>query len=124
MMTMTMSRAAKIVAAVFALIDLDGDGKISTLEGEAYADLVKSELALKLDNRALTLQVKDAEFPPLALLRTGLGTIHLELSAAPGTMTPREHELLFHNQIREELPTSRSEPLFVSTTHLPMASAI
>jgi hypothetical protein len=85
-------------STLLPLLDLDHDGDVSAVETEAYADLIRSELSLRLDERPLVLQVTDSQFSPLAEFRTGLGTVHLKLSATGGTLTTGSHELLFHNR--------------------------
>lgn len=87
-----------VAGKILALIDHDHDGVISSNEAAAYADVVKSALTLRLDRRALKLQLTESFFPPVEELRSGLGIIQLEFSAAPGPITPGPHALAFENR--------------------------
>src|SRR5882672_893737 len=53
-----------VAGQVLALIDRDTNDVISTNEAAAYAELVRHELTLQLDGRALELTLTLSEFPP------------------------------------------------------------
>jgi len=89
--------------ALLSQLDLDHDGILSAAEASVYAHLVGSEISLNLDDRALSLKLVDSQFPTLAEISTGLGTIHLELSAAVAGIPAGSHELRFQNQHRPDL---------------------
>lgn len=86
-----------IADAVLEPIDPNHDGEISTVEADGYADRVRSEVSLRLDDRPLTARVTSIRFPPLTELRHGLGAIYLELRAA-FPLVAGVHELKFHNR--------------------------
>lgn len=89
--------------AVLALIDLNHDHQISTHEANAYAERVRSALALSFDGKPLNLQVTEVQSPPYAELQSGLGTIQLKLRAPFALLPPGAHELKFENRHRREL---------------------
>ena len=92
-----------VAAPVLELIDRDRNGVISTHEAEAYAEMVRRELTIQLDQRPQELKFTASGFPPPDELRTGLGIIRLEYAAAPGPFTPGAHELTFENRHQTNL---------------------
>lgn len=74
------------------------DGEISTAEADGYADPVRSEVSLRLDDRPLASRVTSIRFPSLTELRNGLGAIRLELSSAFSLIGTGDHELKLHNR--------------------------
>lgn len=70
-----------VSSAVIASIDSNGDGVLSSAEQHAYAERVLGDLSLSVDGNRLTPKLVSASFPEIALIREGLGEIHLELTA-------------------------------------------
>jgi hypothetical protein len=87
---------------VLAVIDRDRDGVISPNEAAAYAELLKSDLIVRLDERNVELKLIASNFPELAELRTGWGIIQMEFSATPGSLAAGAHTLTIENR---HLPT-------------------
>lgn len=83
---------------VLALIDHDRDGAISTKEAEAYAELVKRDLIVRLDQRDVGLKLTSSSFPEPAELRAGEGIIRLDFSTTTGPVTAGVHELTVENR--------------------------
>ena len=76
-----------------AVIDRDRDGRISSEEERAYVSRVAREVELRVDGAPAPLSLIESEFPPLAALREGLGTIRIKLRAER-----RGRELRFENR--------------------------
>ena len=89
--------------ALQSLLDVNQDGQVSPIEAEAYADLVRSQLSLQLDEGALALRVTQWEFPNLTELQDGTGIIRFEMVATFPAMRAGPHEIRFANH---HLPTS------------------
>src|SRR5262245_47873444 len=53
----------QVADRVFAIIDVDGDGKISTEEEQTYARRVMDDLALELDGRRVPITLIKSQFP-------------------------------------------------------------
>ena len=87
-----------VVEPILALIDRNHDGVISTNEAMAYAELLKRELAVRLDQRNLELKLTTSEFPAADELRTGWSIIQLEFSATTGSFAAGAHTLAFENR--------------------------
>ncbi len=83
---------------VIALIDRDHDGVISTDEATAYAETLKRDLTLRLDQRKLELKLIASECPTPAELRTGWGIIQIEFSTGPGPVAAAAHKLTLENK--------------------------
>lgn len=88
---------------VLAMIDRDRDGAISTNEAMAYAELLKRDLALRVDGRNLELKVTRCEFPGPDEFRAGVGIIQMEFSARPGSLPGGRHTLAFENRHQGQL---------------------
>ena len=87
-----------VAEQVLAKIDRDRDGAISKNEAAAYAELLKRDLALRVDGRALELKLSASEFVEPADLRTGSGTIQMEFSAIFGPLAAGPHKLTLENR--------------------------
>lgn len=87
-----------VAEQVLALIDRDRDGVITTNEASAYADLVKRDLAVRLDGRNVACKLAALNFPELADLRTGWGIIQIEYSVTTGVLAAGPHKLTFENR--------------------------
>ena len=87
---------------VLAMIDRDRDGLISTREAAAYAELLKRDLIVRLDQRNIELKLTASSFPAPTELRAGVGIIRLDFSTTAGPVTAGVHELTVENR---HLPT-------------------
>jgi nickel/cobalt transporter (NicO) family protein len=87
-----------VAPQVVALIDADGDGEISEIEGDAYAnDYVLRDIALEVDGETQPLTLVDGSFPTPLDMSAGTGTIRLYVTAEGPADSPGEHQLSFRN---------------------------
>ena len=91
-----------VAEQVLALIDRDRDGVISPNEAATYAELLKRDLIVRLDQRKVELKLTASNFPPPDELRTGWGIIQMEFSTTAGPLTAGAHRLTLENR---HLPT-------------------
>jgi len=87
-----------VAEKVLALVDRNRDGVISTNEAAAYCELLKHDLIVQLDQHPLKFKCTACYFPGPAELRTGLGFIQVEFSAAPGPLAAGAHSLTIENR--------------------------
>jgi hypothetical protein len=87
-----------VAQQVLSWIDRDRDGAISTNEATAYAEWLKRDLILRLDQRILELKLKATHFPELDELGTGMGIIQVEFYAQPGWLAGGPHQLTVENR--------------------------
>lgn len=87
-----------VAEQVLALIDSNYDGVISTNEATAYAELLKRDLAARLDQRDVELKLTALNFPEPAELRTGWGIIQVEYSVTPGALAAGPHRFTLENR--------------------------
>ena len=88
---------ANVADGVIALIDRDGDSRISPLEAESYGRDVLGDIVLELDGRPVALTLSHVEVPSIDEMRHGLGAIQLRAS---GDVEPRmslRRQLHFQN---------------------------
>jgi hypothetical protein len=76
-----------------AVIDQDGDGRISPAEERAYAARVAREVELRVDGAPAPLSLIESNFSPIEAMREGLGTIRMKLHTARSG-----HALCFENR--------------------------
>jgi hypothetical protein len=100
---MNLTPGAAVADNVFASIDQDRNGVISTAEGEVYAKTVVTSLALNVDGRSCTLTLDGYSFPPLADVRLGEGIIRLRASAKVPHASIGTHRLAFANTYRSDI---------------------
>jgi len=82
-----------MLPVLMAVIDQDGDGRISPGEERAYVGRVAREVELRVDGAPAPLSVIESNFPTLEAMREGLGTIGIKLHTARSG-----HELRFENR--------------------------
>jgi len=92
----------KVAQRIFALIDTDGDRRISTAEGRAYARQVLEDVVLRLDDQRRRLTLVRADFPSLGEMGAGLGTIRLE-AKADAPVDAGSHQLSYQNDHQPEI---------------------
>jgi hypothetical protein len=88
---------ADVFAAVFRTMDADADGTLSASEQRAYAQRLLQDLSLRVDGTRVPLRLVGWDFPPLALMREGMGDVWIEYEA----MVPsggRARTLTFRNR--------------------------
>ncbi len=103
---------------VFALIDVDGDGQISTAEEQAYAQRVMQDVALEVDGRRAPLALKGVEFPSRQEMKGGVGAIRLRLAAEADLGAAGEHRLSFRNEHLPELGAYLVNALVPTTSEI------
>jgi hypothetical protein len=103
---------------VLAIIDRNRDGVISTNEASDYAELVKGELVVQLDEQNVGLELRALNFPETADLRSGLGIIQMEFSVMSGPVSSGLHKLTLDNR---HLPASS---VYLFNAALPRSTSI
>lgn len=88
---------------VLAQIDRDQDGAISKNEVAAYAESLKRDFTIRLDERDLELQLTASKFPAPADLRTGRGIIQAEFFVVSGKLASGAHRLTLENRHLPEI---------------------
>lgn len=87
---------AEVFSEVFALIDTNADGVVSDIEKQAYARNVVRDLTLSLNGQRVNAEILSIDFPTVALMKEGLGEIHLALRF-PATMQSTRQKFVFEN---------------------------
>lgn len=105
----------EVAERVFALIDSDGDGQISSAEEQAYARRVLQDIALEVDGRRAPLALKGVEFPSRREMNEGVGAIRLDLAAETDLGAAGEHQLSFRNYHLPELGVYLANALVPAT---------
>jgi hypothetical protein len=103
---------------VFALIDSDGDGQISSSEEQAYARRVLQDIALEVDGRRAPLALAGVEFPSRREMKAGVGAIRLDLTAEAALGAAGEHQLSFRNDHLPELGVYLVNALVPATSEI------
>jgi hypothetical protein len=88
---------ASVAEGIIALIDGDGDKRISPLEAERYGRSVLADVVLELDGRPITLTLDRVEASSLEEMRHGLGAIQLRASGEAEPRMSLRRELHFQN---------------------------
>ena len=79
--SMRMIPGVAVSSSIIASIDSNGDGVLSQTEQQAYAQRVLGDLSLTVDGRSLSPKLVSESFPQIALMKEGLGEIHIEFTA-------------------------------------------
>ena len=92
-----------VAAPVVTLIDANNDGALSPAERAAYAAQIVTLAELKIDGAPVPLVLIDSEYPSVAQMRAGTGTIHLRARSALLEASPGPHELIYVNAQHPEM---------------------
>src|SRR5882724_7599511 len=76
-----MTAGVEVADRVWAMIDTDGDGKISPTEENAYAQRVLQDISFEGDGRRALLVLTKVQFPSRTEMKEGVGMIHLDFAA-------------------------------------------
>jgi hypothetical protein len=93
----------QVAPRIFALIDTDGDEKISPDEEQAYAQRVLQDIGLEVDGQRAPLTLAGIQFPLRHEMNEGNGAIRLNLAAEVTLGAAGEHQLAFRNDHLPEL---------------------
>jgi hypothetical protein len=100
---MDLTPGATVAASVIALVDRDGDGRISPLEARSYADVVLADVVVELDGRDIPMTLARVEAPSIDEMRRGMGTIQVRAAGhvEQGPFWRRQRRLHFRNNHHE-----------------------
>ena len=88
----------QVTDQVLAAIDTDHDGVISPGEAAAYADVLKRDLIVRMDERKVELTTLASKFPEALELRDGWGIIQIAYGISAGSLKNGKHKLTFQNR--------------------------
>jgi len=108
----------QVADRVFALIDVDGDGEISSAEEQNYARSVLRDIALEVDGRRTPLALTGVQFPSRREMNEGVGAIRLDLAAEAALGAAGEHQLSFRNDHLPELGVYLVNALVPTTSEI------
>jgi len=91
-----LTAGANIASRILEFIDTDGDGRVSDVEGDAYARRVLDSIALSIDGRPVPVVLAAHEFPGREAIAAGTGTIRLR-ATAPASSQRGRHQLVYMN---------------------------
>ncbi len=108
----------QVADRICALIDADGDGRITTPEEQAYARRVLQDIELAVSGVNVSLSLTDMQFPTQPEMRDGLGTIRFTYEAS-ATLSAADHQqLYFRNNHLPELGVYLVNALMPTTTEI------
>ena len=106
----------QVAERIGALIDTDGDGQITAVEEQAYAQRALQDMEVAINGVNTPLTLSNLQFPEQQAMREGLGTIRLTFVAAATFGTAAQQQLSFRNKHLPELSTYLVNAL-VPTAH-------
>ena len=107
----------KVLPAVLALIDTNGDRAISPGEQRAYVDRVLRDLSLAVDGRRVPMRLVSSSFASIEEMSEGLGEIQLGFDADVPRGESSRH-LAFENRHQREIS------VYLANALVPQDSAI
>ena len=97
-----LTAGAALASNVFAWIDTNRDGEISSAEGEAYAREMLRSVVLKVDGCPVPVTLTGTSFPQFHDMRLGVGMIRLRATAKVPSEGAGRHQISFLNTHRPE----------------------
>jgi hypothetical protein len=102
---------AAVAETLIADIDRDGDGDLSSAEQDAYVRQVLGSIDLAVDDRRLAVRNSSGNFPDVAALRRGEGTIALRSDARVPNLPAGAHRVQFRNRYRSDVSVDLANAL-------------
>jgi hypothetical protein len=101
--TLDLTPGLDIAPRVVADIDRNRDGSVDTGEGTTYAARVQRDLRLEVDGRPVMLGQLRQQYPSVAAMLNGEGTIELRWTSILPALAPGEHRLSYRNLHRPDI---------------------
>lgn len=95
--SLRMTPGPAVFGAFSAMLDPDGDERITNDEQAQYRRLALRDWQLSLDDKSLAIDCRESEVSPLAELREGAGAVWIRCVAELQGMPPGMHRLRFRN---------------------------
>jgi len=108
----------QVADRIFAMIDVDRDGRISPEEEQAYAQRVVQDLALEVDGRTVPIALIRTQFPSRSEMNEGVGEITLDLTAQAAIGIAGTHQVTFRNRHLPELGVYLANALVPATNDI------
>ena len=124
---LTLTPGINLAAGLFATLDRDQDGTVSTREADTYAREVGAALSLEVDDTPRSLTVLQHHFPSREDLLTGRALLRIRFRAEFPPLAPGDHHLTFRNSyqtnvsvylVNAVLPESKSVEITRQTRDL------
>ena len=95
---MSLTPGVAIVGRILGVIDTNRDDQISPHEAEAYAELLKRDLSVRMDGSDMELKRITINFPEPDEMRGGWGIFRIGFDMAPGALTAGVHRIGIENK--------------------------
>jgi hypothetical protein len=119
---MSLTPGVAVAPRIFALIDRDGDGLVTSAEIDSYARRVLRDVALWVDGQPVQLTLTRAECPPWEEIREGAGTIRIEAVAKARAMSAERHQIRLVNTHQPEFSAYLVNALVPSDSAITIAA--
>ncbi len=86
-----------VAPQIFAMVDGDGDTRVSPAEIETYGRRVLHDLSLQIDGEQYPLTLRSAESPSWDEIREGVGTFRLEAFTNAPLAKRGRHHIVYEN---------------------------
>jgi hypothetical protein len=91
-----------VAPEVFAWIDTNRDGQISSAESDAYARQMLRSVVLSIDDRPVPITLVEIRVPEFSEISLGVGTIRVRATASLSATSPGRHQVSYFNTHRSE----------------------
>jgi nickel/cobalt transporter (NicO) family protein len=91
-----------VAPEIFAWIDSNRDGQISSAEGDAYARQMLRSVVLSIDDRPVPITLVEIRVPEFREISLGVGTIRVRATARLSATSPGRHQVSYFNTHRSE----------------------
>lgn len=95
---LTLTPGVEVANEVLGQIDRDGNGAVSDKEAADYAEALRQNLVVRLDDQNLELKLTHSKFPAPSELRSGTASIELDYSILVGPLAAGGHKLSLENR--------------------------
>ena len=96
-LSMELTPGVAVADQVLAVIDKNGDGRVSTDEAAGYARRVLKDIQVALDQKGLALTVVETSFPTRQEMKAGIGILRIKTTASFELLSPGNHTLSITN---------------------------
>ena len=99
---LALTPGTSLAAEIIALLDRNGNGRVSPLEAEAYGRLALGDVSARLDGVPIGLTLMRVEVPTAGEMRDGVGTIRIEAAGTTHAGRSGAHQFELRNAHRPD----------------------
>ncbi len=123
-LSLSLTPGVDVARQIIPLIDENRDGSLSPQEIAGYAERIRTSLSLTVDSQLQPLVLTGSQFPGVAEMKDGVGTISLQFTAITTNFSAGTHRLRFANGHQTNISVYLANALVPGSTSIAIGRQI